>query len=87
MLNIVPEAARYIGSRNISEIARLSVFNNRPDALCVSGLTAGVETDTQVLSRVREAVPETRILCNTGWRVDNVERQLSVAGGWRDLQD
>ncbi|MDO6584657.1 BtpA/SgcQ family protein [Salipiger sp. 1_MG-2023] len=81
LFNIVPEAASYIGSRNIIDIARSTVFNNRPDALCVSGLTAGVETDTQVLTSVKEAVPDTMILCNTGCRVDNVERQLSVADG------
>ncbi|MBU2961438.1 BtpA/SgcQ family protein [Citreicella sp. C3M06] len=81
LFNIVPEAASYIGSRNIIDIARSTVFNNRPDALCVSGLTAGVETDTQVLTSVKEAVPDTMILCNTGCRVENVERQLSVADG------
>lgn len=81
LFNIVPEAASYIGSRNIIDIARSTVFNNRPDALCVSGLTAGVETDTQILTSVKEAVPETMILCNTGCRIDNVERQLSVADG------
>lgn len=81
LFNIVPEAASYIGTRNIIDIARSTVFNNRPDALCVSGLTAGVETDTQVLASVKEAVPETIVLCNTGCRTDNVERQLSVADG------
>tara|TARA_R110002124_G_scaffold95970_1_gene240351 strand:+ start:2845 stop:3645 length:801 start_codon:yes stop_codon:yes gene_type:complete len=81
LFNIVPEAASYMGSRNIVDIARSTVFNNHPDALCVSGLTAGVETDTQVLASVKEAVPETIVLCNTGCRIDNVERQLSVADG------
>lgn len=81
LYNIVPEAASYLGSRAIADIARSTVFNNRPDALCVSGLTAGAEADTQVLSQVKSVVPDTVVLCNTGCRVDNVERQLGVSDG------
>lgn len=81
LYNIVPEAASYLGNRNIVDIAKSTVFNNRPDALCVSGLTAGAETDTQILSQVKQAVPETVVLCNTGCRLENVERQLAVSDG------
>lgn len=79
--NIVPEAASYLGQRNIVDIAKSTVFNNRPDALCVSGLTAGAETDTQILASVKQAVPDTVVLCNTGCRIENVDRQLAVADG------
>ena len=44
LFNIVPESAAYLAPRAVTEIARSTVFNARPDALCVSGLTAGVET-------------------------------------------
>jgi uncharacterized protein len=81
LFNIVPEAASYLGSRTSVDIARTTVFNNRPDALCVSGLTAGAETDTQLMAEIKKAVPGTAVLCNTGCRVDNVERQLEVADG------
>ena len=81
LYNIVPEAAVYLGNRGPVDIARTTVFNNAPDALCVSGLTAGAETDTQVLSQVKAAVPDTAVLCNTGCRIDNIERQLAVADG------
>jgi membrane complex biogenesis BtpA family protein len=81
LYNIVPEAASYLGNRTITDIARSTVFNNRPDALCVSGLTAGAEADTQVLTAVKETVPDTVVFCNTGCRIDNVERQLAVADG------
>ena len=81
LYNIVPEAAKYLADRNIADIARSTEFNNRPDALCVSGLTAGSETDTQVLSIVKGAVKRTPILCNTGCNKDNIVRQLSVADG------
>lgn len=79
--NIVPEAARYLADRDIVEIAKSTVFNHRPDALCVSGLTAGAQTDLSILSRVKEAVPETPVFANTGVRPENVAEQLSIADG------
>ena len=81
LFNIVPEAAVYMGSRDIVSIAKSTVFNCRPDALCVSGLTAGVETDTQILTNVKETVPDTLVFCNTGCREDNIERQLAHSDG------
>lgn len=81
LFNIVPEAARYLTDRDIIDIAKSTVFNNRPDALCVSGLTAGAETDSQVLLKVKSIVPDTAVFCNTGCRIDNIERQLTYADG------
>lgn len=81
LFNIVPEAARYLADRDICDIARSTVFNNRPDVLCVSGLTAGSETDTQILTQVKKTVPDTAVFCNTGCRLENIDRQLSVADG------
>lgn len=79
--NIVPEAASYLGNRDICDIARSTEFNNKPDALCVSGLTAGTETDTQILKRVKDSVKKTPVFCNTGCKKENIKRQLSVADG------
>jgi membrane complex biogenesis BtpA family protein len=79
--NIVPEAAVYLGQRTIVDIARSTVFNNRPDALCVSGLTAGMETSAEVLQQVKAAVPETPVFANTGVRLSNVAQQLAIADG------
>jgi membrane complex biogenesis BtpA family protein len=81
LYNIVPEAARYLADRDIVSIARSTVFNNKPDALCVSGLTAGTETDSQILQKVKNAVPNTVVFANTGVRLENVENQLSIADG------
>lgn len=79
--NIVPEAATYLGDRPVTDIARSTVFNNRPDALCVSGLTAGAETSAQTLKLVKDVVPDTPVFANTGVRLDNVEEQLKAADG------
>ena len=81
LFNIVPEAAKYLANRDIVEIAKSTVFNHLPDALCVSGLMAGSQTSTSVLSQVKNAVPETLVFANTGVRVENVEEQLSIADG------
>ncbi|HEY9595308.1 MAG TPA: BtpA/SgcQ family protein [Spirochaetia bacterium] len=81
LFNIVPEAAVYMGNRTVADIARSTVFNDRPDALCVSGLTAGVASNADVLKQVKEVVPETPVFANTGVRLANIEQQLSVADG------
>lgn len=81
LFNIVPEAASYLGDRHVADIARSTVFNTRPDALCVSGLTAGSETSSQTLKIVKEAVPGTPVFANTGVRHSNVREQLAIADG------
>ena len=81
LYNIVPEAAKYLADRDIAQIAKTTEFNCRPHAICVSGLTAGSETDTQVLTQVKNAVKKTPILCNTGCNKDNIVRQLSASDG------
>lgn len=79
--NIMPEAAVYMAGRDIADIARSTVFNARPDALCVSGLTAGAETSLDALGRVKDAVGDTPVFANTGVRLSNIEQQLTVADG------
>jgi len=81
LFNIVPESAAYLGGRQIADIARSTVFNNKPDALCVSGLIAGAETSAQTLRLVKEAVPDTPVFANTGVHLENIDEQLKVADG------
>lgn len=79
LFNIVPEAAAYLGDRSVESIAKSTIFNNRPDALCVSGLTAGAETDSAVLKRVKDIAGDTVVIANTGVRPSNVREQLTIA--------
>jgi membrane complex biogenesis BtpA family protein len=81
LYNVMPEAAAYLAQRDLASIARSTVFNAAPDALCVSGLTAGAETSPENLRVVKEAVPDTAVFANTGVNLSNVEEQLSVADG------
>jgi len=63
------------------DIAKSTVFNHRPDALCVSGLTAGSQTDVTILRDVKQAVPDTPVFVNTGVSLENVEEQLKIVDG------
>lgn len=79
LFNIVPEAAAYVSDRDLASIARSTVFNTRPDGLCVSGLTAGAATDAALLRIVKDAVPDTPLVVNTGVRDSTVASLLTVA--------
>lgn len=79
--NIVPEAAAYLAGREIASIARSTEFNCEPDALCVSGLIAGAETNTATLQIVKDAVDHVAVFANTGVRTNNVGAQLAIADG------
>lgn len=81
LFNIVPEAAAYLAARDIKQIAKSTVFNCRPDALCVSGLTAGSATDAGILDEVKKTVSDTVVLANTGCRIDTIEKLLQIADG------
>ena len=79
--NIVPEAAKYLADRDIAEIAKTTVFNNSPDVVCVSGLTAGAATDSSVLAKVKGVIPDTPVFANTGCTPDTIANILSIADG------
>jgi len=81
LFNIYPEAAGYLSERSLRDIAATTVFNTLPDGICVSGITAGAETDTRLLEEVKKAVPGTPVFANTGVTLENLETQLSVADG------
>ena len=81
LFNIVPESAVYMAERHIVDIAKSTVFVSKPDALCVSGITAGAEASIDTLRQVKAAVPETVVLANTGVRLSNVDEMLAVADG------
>ena len=78
---IVPEAAVYLGSRLIVEQVRSTIFNARPDALCVAGLKPGEAVSTAGTALVKEISPNIPVLVSTGVKTSNAARQLAVADG------
>lgn len=81
LFNIVPEAAKYLADRPIESIAKTTVFNCRPDGLCVSGATAGSATDPEILRRAKSAVGDTLVFANTGCKPETIEMLLNIADG------
>ena len=81
LFNIVPESASYIGARKIEDIARSTVFNTKPDGLCVSGLTAGSQVSAELLQYIKEKVTDVPLFANTGVNPDNVEKLFSLVDG------
>jgi membrane complex biogenesis BtpA family protein len=79
--NIVPESAIYLAQRDLASITKTTVFATLPDAICVSGPTAGAATDQQALSVVKANAGEVPVFVNTGVRRDNVADQLAIADG------
>ena len=81
LFNIVPESATYLAQRDIVDLTKTTVFATLPDGLCVSGLTAGASTDTQVLTQVKGAAGNVPVFVNTGVKAHNAQEQLSIADG------
>lgn len=81
LFNIVPESATYLAHRDIVDVTKTTVFATLPDALCVSGLTAGAATDSQVLAQVKGAAGDVPVFVNTGVKAHNAQEQLAVADG------
>lgn len=79
LYNIVPEGAAYAANRDLAQMTRSTVFNGAPDALCVSGLTAGAATDTSTLKVVKENAGDVPVFVNTGVRPDTVAESLEYA--------
>ena len=67
--------------RPIEEIAKTTVFNNKPDVICVSGTNAGAATDVNVLKKVKDALADTAVFANTGCREETIEDILKIADG------
>lgn len=81
LYNIYPESATYLGSRDVVDVAKTNVFNNKPDAILISGATAGSSTDENILRSVKGALPDTYVFCNTGCKLETIEQILATADG------
>lgn len=79
MFNINAEFAAPIGQRSLAARAQSAVFASLADALCVSGPMTGQAVRAADLAEVKNAVPDTPVIANTGVRVENAQELLSVA--------
>ena len=57
------------------------IFHCFPDGLCVSGSSAGQETDSSLVRRVKAVSGFVPVFCNTGCTKENVVEKLSECDG------
>lgn len=81
LFEVVPEAAVYLGNRSIKDQVRSTIFNARPDALCIAGLKPGEAALLDGVIAVKELKPEIPVLVSTGVNTSNVTAQLSITDG------
>jgi hypothetical protein len=81
LFNVNAEFADPLDKRPIELRARSAVFSSLADVICVSGPLTGQPVDSSDLEKVKAAVPDRRVLANTGVTIDNVAAILRVADG------
>lgn len=80
LFTLVPECSLPLVNRPIEEVAKSTEFYGKPDVYLVSGLTAGREVDSQLITKIKNIV-STPVFANNGVRIENLEIQLKAADG------
>ncbi len=70
-----------LSGRSLEVVAQATVFKCQPAGLCISGIHAGEDADTDLLQKIRAAVPGTAVFSNTGTRKENVAEKLKHCDG------
>ena len=81
LFNINAEFATSLDNRPLDIKAKSAVFSSKADVICVSGMMTGMSVNQVELRKVRESIPETPLLANTGVTIDSVEEIFSVTDG------
>jgi membrane complex biogenesis BtpA family protein len=81
LYNISAEFACSLDRRSLADRARSAVFSSLPDAVLVSGQITGEAAPLSDLEAVKQALPDTPVLANTGVKHATVAEVLSVADG------
>lgn len=81
LFNINAEFAHSLDQRPIELRARSAVFSSLADAILVSGPITGQPASHSDLRKVKEALPDTPVLANTGVTIDTVADVFAVADG------
>ncbi|MEE3122109.1 MAG: BtpA/SgcQ family protein [SAR324 cluster bacterium] len=81
LFNINAEFATSLDTRPLSVRAQSAVFSSKADVVCVSGPMTGQGVEQSELAAVREVLPETPLLANTGVNLETVREIMKVADG------
>ena len=81
LYNISAEFAYSLDRRSVAERAKSTVFSSIPDAILVSGQITGEPADLKDLKQTKDFLPDIPVLANTGVKIENVDKTLSIADG------
>lgn len=81
LYKVNPESEVYMAERSLEKITKSMIFHCFPDGLCVSGSSAGNETDSSFIDRVKKVAGDTPVFCNTGCTKENIVDKLSRSDG------
>ena len=81
LFNINAEFATSLDDRALAIKAKSVVFSSKADVICVSGMMTGMSVNHAELRKVRESIPETPLLANTGVTIESVKEIFSFTDG------
>jgi membrane complex biogenesis BtpA family protein len=81
LYNVSAEFAFSLDQRTLPDRARSAVFSSVPDAILVSGQITGEAAAMSDLEAVKQVLPDTPVLANTGVKHDTVGDILKIADG------
>lgn len=81
LFNVSAEFAWSLDRRSLADRARSAAFSSIPDAVLVSGAITGEAAAMSDLEAVKQALPDTPVLANTGVKHQTVADVLKVADG------
>jgi membrane complex biogenesis BtpA family protein len=81
LYKVNPESDVYINNRSIKKVTKSIIFHCFPDVLCVSGASAGAETDSELLVQVKGVAENIPVFCNTGCTAQNIIDKLVKSDG------
>ena len=81
MYKVNPESDVYISERDLCKIAQSILFHCDPDGLCVSGDSAGQETNTNDIAMIKSVAGDVPVFCSTGCTAQNIAEKLEYSDG------
>ena len=79
--DVLVKHAAPLGSADIAQVARETVYRGLADALIVTGPATGAAADIEAVSKAKSAVPHVPVLVGSGVDEGNAEAFLSLADG------
>lgn len=75
------EADAEVAARPLSTVIKSLLFKCSPDAMCISGVSAGNAADFDMIREACKYAKDVPVICNTGCNKDNVKEVMSLCDG------